>query len=131
MEQDKKPTVAIIGASADRSKFGNKAVRAYLAKGYRVFPVNPKGGTVEGLPVYKSVLDIPESIDRVTLYVPPEVAERVLDEIAEKGCGELWFNPGSENEAVLEKARRLGFDPIVACSIVAIGADPNHPDRAD
>ena len=65
------PTVAILGASADRSKFGNKAVRAFLARGYTVYPVNPKGGDVEGLPVYKSLADIPAEARRRRAILPP------------------------------------------------------------
>jgi predicted CoA-binding protein len=50
------PKVAILGASADRATFGNKSVRAHLAQGYTVYPVNPKGGQVEGLFVYRSLV---------------------------------------------------------------------------
>ncbi|MCA9231161.1 MAG: CoA-binding protein [Planctomycetales bacterium] len=122
-----KPTVAIIGATADRSKYGNKSVRAHAAQGYEVFPVNPKGGEIEGLRVYPSVTDVPvERLDRVSLYVPPAIGLTLLDEIAAKGCDELWLNPGSESDELLEKARELGFDPILACSIVDVGLSPGQ-----
>ena len=86
------PTAAIIGASADRTKFGNKSVRAHLSQGYEVFPVNPKGGVIEGLAVYKSLRDVPKRpLDRVSLYVPPTVGVKLLPEIAEVGCKELWL----------------------------------------
>ena len=122
-----KPTVAIIGATADRSKYGNKSVRAHAAQGYEVFPVNPKGGEIEGLRVYPSVTDVPvERLDRVSLYVPSAIGLTLLDEIAAKGCDELWLNPGSESDELLEKARELGFDPILACSIVDVGLSPGQ-----
>ena len=122
-----KPTVAILGASADRSKFGNKSVRAHLQQGYQVFPVNPKGGTIEGLPVYRSLSDIPAGpIERISVYLPPAVTLAALDEIAQRGCEELWLNPGSESAAVIERADELGLDPIMACSIVNLGL---HPER--
>lgn len=122
-----KPTVAILGASADRSKFGNKSVRAHLQQGYEVYPVNPKGGTIEGLTVYVSLAEIPPGpIERVSVYLPPAVVLAALDEIASRGCEELWLNPGSESPEVVERAQELGLDPIMACSIVNLGL---HPDR--
>ena len=125
------PTVAIVGASSDRSKYGNKSVRAHLQLGYQVFPVNPRGGEIEGLQVYRSLSDVPaKPLDRVSFYVPPEVGVDILDEVAEVGCRELWLNPGSESEALVEKARFLGLDPITACSIIDLGVSPaSFPDR--
>jgi predicted CoA-binding protein len=117
-------TVAIIGASADRSKFSNKAVRAFVAQGYTVIPINPKEPTIEGLTAYKSVLDVPGPVDMASLYLPPSVGERVIEEVATKGIAELWVNPGAESPALVEKARALGIKPIVACSIVGIGESP-------
>jgi predicted CoA-binding protein len=121
------PTVAILGASADRSKFGNKAVRAFRARGYTVYPVNPKGGDVEGLPVYISLAKIPLDfkLDWISVYLPPTVGLKVLPEIAARGCGELWLNPGSESDELVTAARKLGLEPIQACSIVAIGMSPH------
>jgi len=124
-----KKTVAVIGATSDRAKFGNKSVRAHLAQGYEVFPINPKGGQIEGLQVYTNVTEVPaEKLDRVSLYVPPAIGLKLLEEIAAKGCDELWLNPGSESEELVTKARELGFDPILACSIVDVGAIPHELD---
>ncbi|MFQ5511761.1 MAG: CoA-binding protein, partial [Candidatus Krumholzibacteriia bacterium] len=103
--------IAIIGASNDPTKFGNKSVRAYVKRGFRVFPVHPRERSIEGLTVFHSVLDIPEDIDRVSVYLPPAVTLKVLDEIAQKGTKELFLNPGSESTEVIEKARALGLDP--------------------
>jgi uncharacterized protein len=120
------PTVAIIGASADRSKFGNKSVRAHLAQGYQVFPINPKGGEIEGLPAYARLADVPvDRLDRVSMYVPPAVGMKLLDEIAAKGCDELWLNPGSDSDELAEAATARGLNPIVACSIVDVGVSPH------
>lgn len=118
-------TVAVIGASADRAKFGNRAVRAYLRRGWEVFPVNPRGGFIEGLPVHTSVRDVPARLDRVLLYLPPHLGERVLPDIAAVAPREFYVNPGAESPALVEEARRLGLDPILACALVAIGTDPD------
>lgn len=122
------PTVAILGASADRSKFGNKAVRAFLARGYAVYPVNPKGGEVEGLPAYKSLAEIPTDVklDRISVYLPPAVGLKAVTEIAKRGCDELWLNPGSESDELVDAAEKQGLHVIQACSIVAIGESPHH-----
>jgi predicted CoA-binding protein len=117
-------TVAVIGASSDRRKYGNKAVRAYRAQGYHVVPINARAREIEGLPAYRSVLDVPDPIDSALFYVPPSVGEQIIDEVARKGIVDVWFNPGSESDALIAKARALGLKPIVACSIVAMGTRP-------
>ncbi len=117
-------TVAVIGASNNRHKFGNRAVRAYVQQGFAVVPINPHETEIEGLKAYKSVLDVPGSIDMASFYVPPQVGEQVMDEIARKGIAEVWLNPGSESARVIARAKALHIQPIVACSIVAIGKNP-------
>jgi predicted CoA-binding protein len=121
------PTVAVIGASSDRAKFGNKCVRAYAQRGYHVYPINPKDATIEGWSAFKSILDLPvDSVDRVSIYLPPEVGVRILDEVAKKQVGEVWLTPGSDAPEVVEKARGLGLKAIQGCSIVAIGISPEE-----
>lgn len=122
-------TVAVVGASSDRSKYSNKAIRAYRDGGWRVYPVNPKGGTIEGFSVYPTVNAIPDALDRVTLYLPPQLGVDVLDGIAAKRPGEFFVNPGAESDDLVDRARELGLDPILACSIVEIGLSPaRYPD---
>ena len=116
--------VAVIGASNDRSKFGNRAVRAYLLQGHTVIPINPHENEVEGIKAYKSVLDVPGTIDMASFYVPPDVGEQVMNEIAKKGITEVWLNPGAESDRLIRHAQALHIEPIIACSIVAIGQDP-------
>ena len=117
--------VAIIGASPDRSKFSNKAVRAFVRQGYTVVPVHPKEASIEGLTAYKSVADIPGTVDMASVYLPPAVGIKVLDEIARKGVGEVWLNPGADSDDVIARARELKLHTIVACSIVGIGESPS------
>ena len=116
--------VAVIGASSDRRKFGNRAVRAFRQQGYTVIPINPHEPKIEGLTAYKSVLDVPGAIDMASFYVPPDIGQRVMDEVAKKGVAEVWLNPGAESERLIRHAKSLHIEPIVACSIVAIGEDP-------
>jgi predicted CoA-binding protein len=116
--------VAIIGASSDRRKFGNKALRAFQRQGHAVVPVNPNEAEVEGLRTVASVLDIPGDVDMATFYVPPDVGARVIEEVAKKKIPEVWLNPGADGDEVLAKAEALGIRPIIACSIRGVGEDP-------
>ena len=121
------PSVAILGASADRSKFGNKSVRAHVAQGFRVYPVNLKGGQIESLPVYRTLAEVPEErLTRISVYLPPAATLAALPDIAAKGCEELWLNPGAESAEVVSRAEALGLRAIQACSIVAVGRSPGE-----
>lgn len=119
------PVVAVIGASPDRRKFGNKAVRAYRDAGYTVVPVTPRHAEVEGLPAYAAITDVPGVVDVASVYVPAEVGQTLVEGIAEKRVGELWINPGAESDALIARARALGLQPIQACSIVGLGLRPS------
>jgi len=116
--------VAVIGASNNRHKFGNRAVRAYKLRGYTVVPINPHETEVEGLKAYASVLDVPGPIDMASFYVPPEIGEEIIGDIARKQIAEVWLNPGAESDELIARARALSIKPIVACSIVALGRNP-------
>jgi predicted CoA-binding protein len=118
-------TVAIIGASNDRAKYGNKAVRAFRSQGYTVFPVNPKEPEIEGLTAYPTISAVPERPQSVSVYLPPSVLIKVLPDISARGCDELWLNPGTESPEVLAEAGRLGLNIIQACSIVGVGLFPH------
>ena len=117
-------TVAVVGASQDRRKFGNKCVRAYQHAGWTVQPVNPNAERVEGLDAVASLAELPVLPDRVCLYLPPQLTARLLDRLP-RGP-EIFFNPGSATPETLAEARRLGLDVHDACSIVAIGLSPSQ-----
>jgi predicted CoA-binding protein len=119
-------TVAVIGASSHRYKYGNKAVRAFLRQGYTVIPINPNESSVEGLATYPSVLDVKGPIDMATVYVPGHIGVKVIADIAKKGIPEVWLNPGADDDEVVSKAKALGVKVIRACSIMAIGDSPGR-----
>ena len=120
----RKKTVAVVGASADRGKYGNKAVRAYLQQGWDVYPINSGGGEIEGREALASITEVSVPIDRASLYLPPAQGVKVLGDIARARPAEFFVNPGAESDELVEEARRLGLDPILACSIVEIGLSP-------
>lgn len=121
---EKERTVAVLGASADRRKFGNKSVRAHHHAGWRVVPVNPRaaGGRIEG---HAAVATLAQAgpVDRVTVYLPPPLTATLLDEMSATGA-EVYFNPGSADRRVLELAREKGVRVLDACSIVELGLSP-------
>jgi predicted CoA-binding protein len=126
MNEKSKKTVAVIGASGNRRKFGNKALRAFERNGYTVLAINPNESEVEGHKTYPSVLDVPGPIDMATVYVPPDAGVKVMDDIAKKVIPEVWLNPGADEHEVVARARQLGLNIIQACSIVGIGDSPSR-----
>lgn len=115
----------IIGASTNRAKFGNKAVRAYLRQGFEVLPVNPRADCVEGIKCWRSIGDPPGPIDRALFYLPPKIGMQAIEELAARGdVAEVWLNPGAESDELIARAEELGFAPIMACAIVDIGERP-------
>lgn len=121
------PTVAILGASTNREKFGNISVRAHAQQGYTVYPVNPRAEEIEGLPCYPTLAAIPVShVDRISIYLPPALLIPVLDEIAAISHDQLWLNPGTDSEEVLSRAAELELKPIQSCSIVDLGISPTE-----
>ena len=116
--------IAIVGASSNRHKFGNKALRAFRAEGYTVLAINPNEAEVEGIKTYPSVLDVPQAIDMATVYVPPDIGQGLLMEFEKKQIPEIWLNPGAESDELLAEARKRKLNVIAACSIVGIGRSP-------
>ena len=114
-----RPTVAILGASADRSKYGNKSLQAHIRAGYEVFPVNPNADEVEGLKTYPTLDDLPvDRLDRVSVYVRPAVLLGLLDSIGRKSPAEVWLNPGTDTPEVVARAAAMGLNAIRACSLI-------------
>ena len=119
------PTVAVLGASRDRGKYGNKSVRAHARAGWQVFPINPRADEIEGLTAYRSLRDVPiRPLDRVSVYLPPEIGITLLDDIAACQPREVWLNPGSDSDELLLAAEKLALPVICACSIVDVGLSP-------
>ena len=116
-----KLTVAVIGASVDRSKFGNQSVRAHAAAGWTVYPVNPKSPEIEGWPAFRTLAEVPRPIVRISLYLPPALGLALLPEIAAAAADEFFVNPGAESDELLAAAEQLGLQPILACSIIDVG----------
>ena len=110
---------AVVGASQDRRKFGYQIFRSLLDAGYIVYPVNPKGGELDGVRVYPSLADLPQPPEVVDMVVPPAVTERVVREAHELGLTRVWMQPGAESEKSVRFCREHGMQVVErACAMV-------------
>lgn len=116
-------TFAVVGASRNRAKYGNKVLRAYLQANKRVFPVNPSTSTVEGLDCFIDLKSVPEPIHGISIITPPEVTESVVDDAITAGIQYIWMQPGAESQRAIETARRAGIEVIAngPCILVVMG----------
>lgn len=114
---------AVVGASNDRSKYGNKVLRAYLQKGKRAIPVNPKATTVEGIAAVPDLASLSEPVHGVSIITPPEITERIVEEAAKAGVKRLWMQPGAESARAVRRAEELGLSVIAGgpCLLVSLG----------
>ncbi len=100
MKLDKIRKIAVIGASANREKYGNIILRYLLSKGYEVYPVNPKYEEIEGVKCYKNVEELPKDVEILVFVLPPEKGIEVVRKALELGFKNFWFQPGAENEKI-------------------------------
>jgi predicted CoA-binding protein len=113
---------AVVGASRDRAKYGNKVLRAYMQHGMEVVPVNRGGGEIEGLPSVPDLGSLPAPVDGVSIITPPKVTEEVVEEAIHLGIRNIWIQPGAESERAVELAERAGANVIAGgpCLLVAL-----------
>jgi predicted CoA-binding protein len=114
---------AVVGASTDRRKYGNKVLRAYLQAGRRVYAVSPNADEVEGQPCYPDLASLPERVHGVSIVTPPKVTESIVEQAAQHGVPFLWMQPGAESPKVIQRAAELGLTLIHSgpCVLVAQG----------
>jgi predicted CoA-binding protein len=103
---------AVVGASTNRAKFGNKVLRHYMDRGLTVFPVNPLATDVEGLAAFASLSDLPEPVHGVSIVTPPAITEQVVAEAAELGIRHIWMQPGAESSAAVALGEEKGLSVI-------------------
>ena len=113
---------AVVGASANREKYGNKVLRVYQQNKLEVVPVNPAGGEVEGLNAYTDLPSIPGSIDGVSIITPPKVTEQVVAQALSLGIKNIWMQPGAESDAAIDLAEQAGANVIAGgpCILVSL-----------
>lgn len=103
---------AVVGASPDRDKYGNKVLRAYQQRGMEVYPINPRAVEIEGLKAYAALADVPVKLRAISVITPPAVTERVVEAAAAAGVRLVWMQPGAESAEAIRKAEALGLEVI-------------------
>lgn len=119
--------IIIIGASANNDKYGNKAVKAYLKKGFTIFPINPNEKEIEGIKCYDSIQTLAKTnqkIELASLYLPPHIGIKIIENLPKIGVKKIYLNPGTESDEIIHRLKELNIIPLMVCSIVAIGLDP-------
>ena len=114
---------AVVGASTDRTKYGNRVLRVYLQTGRPVHPVNPKAAEVEGLKAYPDLRSLPEAVHGISVITPPAVTEKVVEEAAARGIRHVWMQPGAESDVAVARAEQAGINVIAdgSCILVILG----------
>ncbi len=119
-------SIAVLGASLDKEKFGNKCVRAFLSIGWEVFPINPKYEKIENLKCYPSIKELPKKPDLISIYLPPQITIKLIPDFLAFGVKELILNPGAESEELVNKLKENKIYPLLTCSIRAYKMNPNN-----
>lgn len=114
---------AVVGASTNREKYGNKVFRCYLQNGHLAYPVHPKATEVEGRPCFASLGDLPEPVRAISVITPPPMTERIVEDAHAAGVEFIWMQPGAESPAAIQRAEELGMTVIAGgpCLLVALG----------
>lgn len=114
---------AVVGASRNREKYGNKVLRVYLQNDRPVFAVNPTPGDIEGLPAYADLSSLPETVHGISVITPPAITEKIVEQAASLGIQHIWMQPGAESAAAVSAAAAAGINviPGTACLLVVLG----------
>lgn len=114
---------AVIGASNNRQKFGNKVLRCYLQHNKTVFPVNPREKIVEGLPCIAEIADLPQSVNSISIITPPRITEEIVAQAIKKGIKNIWMQPGAESDTAINHCLKNKINVIAngPCILVELG----------
>lgn len=113
----------VVGASNDRSKYGNKVLRCYLQHHKTVYPVHPQEKEIEGLSVIPNVSKLPDEVKSISIITPPRVTEQIVDQAIARGIQNIWMQPGAESDLAIEKCRKAKINAIAdgSCLLVILG----------
>lgn len=112
--------VAVLGASDKEDRYSFKAVRMLARHGHRPIPIHPSGHVVDGITALKSLSEMTEPIDTLTLYVKAQISAGLFDRITKLNPRRVVFNPGAENRELADKLKSAGIEVVEACTLVLL-----------
>ncbi|MBN1956991.1 MAG: CoA-binding protein [Desulfuromonadales bacterium] len=116
------PAFAVVGASVNRDKYGNKVLRCYQQNKRQVIPVHPSESEIEGLQCVAGVADLPDDVASLSIITPPQITEKVVEQAAAKGIKNIWMQPGAESPAAVQFCQDQGLNVIAdgSCLLVVL-----------
>ena len=119
--------IALVGVSRTEGKFSNAAYKELKAKGYRVFGVNHAGGKVDGDEMYTSLAALPEPVKGALVFVKPAQAAAAVQECAEQGIQQVWFQQGAQSDEALKLCAEKGIHAVSGeCILMYAGKSGFH-----
>jgi len=103
---------AVVGVTENEGKFGYKIFKKLIEHGYETYGVNPKYSLIDGEKIYPDLKSLPRKVEVVDVVVPPNVTMSLLDEVHELGIENVWLQPGTYDEKVIDKAENLGLNIV-------------------
>jgi len=116
------PAFAVVGASVNRDKYGNKVLRCYQQNERQVIPVHPSESQIEGIPCAASVTELPDDVTSLSIITPPKITEKIVEQAASKGIKNIWMQPGAESPTAVQYCRDQGLNVIAdgSCLLVVL-----------
>ena len=113
----------VVGASANRYKYGNKVLRCYLQHGRRAIPVNPNEKEIEGIPCVATITDLPPEVKSISMITPPQVTDQLVPVAIQKGITDIWMQPGAESATAVKLCKENNVNVIAdgSCILVVLG----------
>ncbi len=114
---------AVLGASTNREKYGNKVLRCYMQHQLTVYPVNPRATVIEGITCYPDIQSLPAEVKSISVITPPAITEQVVLDAAKKGILHIWMQPGAESALAVKRCIDANINVIAdgSCILVALG----------
>jgi hypothetical protein len=120
MSRTESETVAVLGASPKPDRYAYRAMRMLRDHGHRPIPVNPAFDEILGETCYRSLADVPEPVQTVTMYLGKQRSDPLIDEIVNAKPRRIIMNPGAENDDLARKAEAAGIEVDYACTLVML-----------